>query len=322
MSKANDLEKNNLSKHKSILIPNAPAVVMCPTHAIWIESDGEVEQIQFSVLNTRLISGQSPFVCHAPSVARKLQIKPFSSYDLLELFAFIHPAKFCLPTPGGLATALNLEIPLNSEGEALLLFDAAAVLLSSLSKNYVAVCQPRTLSIAKTMAASGWIWGSSILRSISNNDKTSISKRHEFSDNEAIRNNRKSFAVWDNIEDWPEYTSKRTIHNVGVSSSEARRRLTELLGSDAELRPQQSDYTSSLCAGFQPDKGDGIPSLVLAEAGTGVGKTLGYIAPASLWAEKNESTVFCSTYTRNLQQQIDTELDKLFPENLPTIISE
>ena len=27
---------------------------------------------------------------------------------------------------------------------------------------------------------------------------------------------------------------------------------------------------------------------MLAEAGTGVGKTLGYIAPASLWAEKND----------------------------------
>ena len=52
---------------------------------------------------------------------------------------------------------------------------------------------------------------------------------------------------------------------------------------------------------------------MLAEAGTGIGKTLGYLAPASLWAEVNGAPVWVSTYTRNLQQQIDRELDKLFP---------
>ena len=53
---------------------------------------------------------------------------------------------------------------------------------------------------------------------------------------------------------------------------------------------------------------------MLAEAGTGVGKTLGYLAAASLWAERNGGTVWVSTYTRNLQAQIDGELDRLFPD--------
>ena len=56
------------------------------------------------------------------------------------------------------------------------------------------------------------------------------------------------------------------------------------------------------------------PQAVLAEAGTGVGKTLGYIAPASLWAEKNRGSVWISTYTRNLQTQIAGELDRLYPD--------
>src|SRR6516225_4769707 len=60
----------------------------------------------------------------------------------------------------------------------------------------------------------------------------------------------------------------------------------------------------------QPDR----PQAVLAEAGTGVGKTLGYIAPASLWAEKNRGSVWISTYTRNLQTQIAAELDRLYPD--------
>jgi hypothetical protein len=54
--------------------------------------------------------------------------------------------------------------------------------------------------------------------------------------------------------------------------------------------------------------------LVLAEAGTGTGKTLGYVAPASLWAERNGAPVWISTFTRNLQRQIDQETARLFPD--------
>ncbi|MCU0890061.1 MAG: ATP-dependent DNA helicase, partial [Rubritepida sp.] len=53
---------------------------------------------------------------------------------------------------------------------------------------------------------------------------------------------------------------------------------------------------------------------MLAEAGTGTGKTLGYVAPASLWAERNGAPVWISTYTRNLQRQIDQEAARLFPD--------
>ncbi len=53
---------------------------------------------------------------------------------------------------------------------------------------------------------------------------------------------------------------------------------------------------------------------MLAEAGTGIGKTLGYIAPATLWAQKNHGAVWISTYTRNLQRQFDQELDRAYPD--------
>src|SRR3546814_10912961 len=71
---------------------------------------------------------------------------------------------------------------------------------------------------------------------------------------------------------------------------------------------------SAVTAAFAPRATVGTPNMVLAEAGTGVGKTLGYIAPASLWAERNEAPVWLSTYTRNLQHQIDQELERLFPD--------
>ena len=56
------------------------------------------------------------------------------------------------------------------------------------------------------------------------------------------------------------------------------------------------------------------PRIALVEAGTGTGKTLGYLAPASLWAEKNGPGLWISTYTRNLQRQIVQEIAHLYPD--------
>ena len=54
--------------------------------------------------------------------------------------------------------------------------------------------------------------------------------------------------------------------------------------------------------------------MLLAEAGTGIGKTLAYLAPASLWAERSGGTVWVSTYTKALQRQLDAEGYKIFPD--------
>lgn len=45
-------------------------------------------------------------------------------------------------------------------------------------------------------------------------------------------------------------------------------------------------------------------SICVAEAGTGVGKSMAYLIPAIAWAERNEERVVVSTATINLQQQL------------------
>src|SRR5438270_12815840 len=87
-----------------------------------------------------------------------------------------------------------------------------------------------------------------------------------------------------------------------------------MLGGAAEWRPQQSDYAEAVTPAFAPREQSDQPRAVLGGAGTGVGKTLGYIAAASLWAEKNRGSVWISTYNRNLQTQIAGELDRLYPD--------
>ncbi len=54
--------------------------------------------------------------------------------------------------------------------------------------------------------------------------------------------------------------------------------------------------------------------MLLAEAGTGIGKTLAYLAPASLWAERAGGTVWVSTFTKALQRQLDAEGARLFAD--------
>ena len=46
---------------------------------------------------------------NAPLVGRRLGYPDLSGLDLLELFAFVHPARFMVPTPAGLARVLGLE---------------------------------------------------------------------------------------------------------------------------------------------------------------------------------------------------------------------
>ncbi|MCH2487434.1 MAG: ATP-dependent DNA helicase, partial [Erythrobacter sp.] len=66
---------------------------------------------------------------NAPLVANRLGYPDLSGLDLLELFAFVRPARFCVPTPKGLAEALDLKVPDSDDAVPLLLQRAAARLL-------------------------------------------------------------------------------------------------------------------------------------------------------------------------------------------------
>jgi len=80
--------------------PAAPVLVARLTEALWLTTDGEVERIRPEEA-ARRVSARAPLLVHMPATARRLGRGPFQAYDLLELFAFAHPARFCLPTPRG-----------------------------------------------------------------------------------------------------------------------------------------------------------------------------------------------------------------------------
>ena len=261
--------------------------------AAWLSADGEVARIDLAEA-VRRSRAAMPILCHARATARRLGVEPFPALDVLELYAFVRPARALVPTPRGLAQALALPRPASLEQEAVTLLRAAEALLAELT----ATGDGEAKAVAQQMAASGWSWGSSVLAAL-----TSVAL------GEAA-----GLAAWRRLGEWSEHAGEPPAGHEPVEENEARRRLAMLLGAAAEPRPQQADYAAAASAAFRPREAPDEPMAVLAEAGTGVGKTLGYIAPASLWAEKNEGAVWVSTYTRNLQHQIDTELDRLYPD--------
>ena len=65
-----------------------------------------------------------------------------------------------------------------------------------------------------------------------------------------------------------------------------------------EYRPQQIEMAQAVEEAFNKAQ------HLIVEAGTGTGKSLAYLIPATLWAIANNKKVVISTYTKTLQQQI------------------
>jgi ATP-dependent DNA helicase DinG len=63
---------------------------------------------------------------------------------------------------------------------------------------------------------------------------------------------------------------------------------------------------------------------LVVEAGTGVGKSLGYLVPSVLWALENKRKAVISTYTINLQEQLVYKdlpiLEKILPEEFEVML--
>ncbi len=283
---------------RELVLPAAPALVAGPAGAVWLDRDGEIHALSAAAVAKRLRDDPPPLLCHLPATARRLGRDPFPALDILELFAFARPGRFCVPTPRGVAVALGLGAPADHEGEAAALPRMAEALLAGLAESRD---HEQAVAVAQAMHAGGWPWGRFVLAALGAAvDATPTAFR--------------GLEVWRRLPEWQDEAPPPPPGNAAVHPNAARRRLSDMLGEDAEPRPSQADYASAVSQAFAPRDAAGAPHVVLAEAGTGVGKTLGYIAPASLWAEANGAPVWISTYTRNLQHQIDGELDRLFPD--------
>jgi ATP-dependent DNA helicase DinG len=284
----------------SLALPDAPSVVAGHGRAAILTPDGELLILPAPQAAELLRTLPPPILVHAPATFRRLGMRPGPAFDLLELFAFVRPAQTAAPTPRGLAMALDDDHPpIGLDAEVTRLPDLAAALLNQLFQGRDTLRNRDAAVLAARMQKAGWGWGGYVTHALGRPDAASS--------NEPLK-------IWKKLPDWEDSAPSPPPSAHPVSEAEARVRLAAMLGPHAEQRPGQGDYAGAATAAFAPREVRGDPHLVLVEAGTGTGKTLGYLAPASVWAEKNKGAVWISTFTRHLQRQIDGELERLIPD--------
>ncbi|WP_166039825.1 ATP-dependent DNA helicase [Sphingosinicella sp. YJ22] len=271
-----------------------PYPALYATHGgIWIaRADGVTEAVGRGEAISR--AADTPMILmNAPLVGSRLGYPDLSGLDLLELFAFVFPARFAVPTPHGLAQALELEPPASDAEAADFLRRAAAKLLAVLDGDWPE--REGAWTSAQALGRLRWPWAAAVLQRV---------RRPE-------RDERWLFS---RLPEWSEAAGRGPPRNVRIDPAEVSERLTELTGTGAEPRPGQRLYAETAAAAFDPRRTAGEPHMLLAEAGTGIGKTLAYLAPASLWAERADGAVWVSTYTKALQRQLTREGERLFPD--------
>ncbi|OUJ00370.1 ATP-dependent DNA helicase [Acetobacter sp. DsW_54] len=292
----------------------APALVPHQGRFSLLTEDGELLSLSAAEVRERLHAMPCPLVVHAPALARKLDLPPTGQpspwLDLLELFTFVYPARPVAPTPRGLALALGLDEQNIDRAEADLLPNLLSILLGELARQARSGQIELLAAFTVRLGQAGWIWTGTVAETIDLHSRLTNNGRLA----EEATQPADALRVWRHLPKWEENAQRPPPASHPISPAEARERLVNILGSDAEVRSGQADFASVSTEAFAPRTMRGDPAIVLAEAGTGTGKTLGYIAPASLWAERNDGAVWLSTYTRHLQRQIEQETKRLYPD--------
>ncbi len=270
-----------------------PLPALHATHAgIWISGpDGAAREASRSEAIARL--AETPHILlNAPLIGQRLGYPDISGLDLLELHAFAYPARFVVPTVAGLCRGVGMTVPDSDADAATCLIRLAEQLLSGMdSGDWPEREGAWTVNVSLTRL--GWGWAPFVARHVRQPEN---SERVLFS----------------RLLQWEEGAERPPPRTVSIAPADAEARLAELTGMGAEPRAGQTAMAGAVAGVFDPRRAAGEPHMLLAEAGTGIGKTLAYLAPASLWAAKAGGTVWVSTFTKALQRQLDAEGTKLF----------
>src|SRR5271167_4025774 len=161
MMAMSDGDRNLLAGAPGVLVPRAPVLVAGFREVFGLGPEGEIEALSPAEARGR-VDIEPPMLCHANATARRLDSPGFAALDLLELFAFVYPARFCVPTPRGLAEGLGLLPPCRPVEACVTLATAARALLQALGQETDNECR----AVAEAMDRGGWLWASAVLAAL------------------------------------------------------------------------------------------------------------------------------------------------------------
>ncbi|UZK65256.1 ATP-dependent DNA helicase [Sphingomonas sp. M1-B02] len=259
---------------------------------VWIATAEETRAVSRGEA-IRIAADTPILMLNAPLIGQRLGHPEISGLDLLELFAFLRPAQFMVPTPKGLARAAGIAPPESDAEVAGFLRRTAEALLALTDGDWPE--REGAWNSVQSLFRMRWPWAPALSQRIA---KPAQAERWLFS----------------KLPEWEERPPRPGPRTVTLADGDVAERLATLTGSKAERRQGQRDFAAAAASAFAPRAMRDTPNLVLAEAGTGIGKTLGYLAPASLWADQAQGAVWVSTFTKALQRQLAQESERLFPD--------
>jgi ATP-dependent DNA helicase DinG len=278
------------------MVAPLPRPAFHASHAgLWLaDAAGETRQVSRREAIRAL--GETPhLLINAPLGAARLGLD-ISGLDLLELFVFVCPARFIVPASAGLAAFLGIPAPQSPATEAAWLRLAAAHLLARIAAPGWQDGAGALVS-AQRLQRRGWPWAPDVLEVMPAPAAATPS-------------------LFEVLPTWEEGPARPAPRATVLGEAAIDARLGALRGARREERPGQQAYARAIAPAFQPRATRDGPNLVIAEAGTGTGKTLGYLAPASLLAEAGGGTPWISTFTRALQRQLMAEVEACLPPRI------
>src|SRR5690242_3507541 len=188
-----------------------PLPALHATHAgIWIvDANGEPREAWRGEAIAR--AAETPHILlNAPLVGQRLGYPELSGLDLLELFAFIHPARFAVPTVRGMSRALGLEPP-ESEAEAAAALPRIAARLLSVLDDADWREREGAWTANATLHRLGWGWAPLVGARLA-------------------RPERGERMLFSRLRQWDEAGERPPPRTVAVAPGDARARLDRLTG--------------------------------------------------------------------------------------------
>lgn len=274
--------------------------------------------------NTQLIT------CNKPNLLKLLQGKELRSnelqgkkfpyeenvLDILDIFLLLYPKSTCAPSVYSVYKyVIKKDIPTPQEHDAKLLQEAQLIqeLIQAFQQNikkFNVKEKENYISLLEFLEV----------------DEPLIAKFFYTvlnTENKKIQPKNKAIEVWNKI---TEYKKSAEDDAIKINNSQPAENIT-LQDTLTELqkitqhkgipKTEQQQYSQNVAKMFMRAEEN---IAVFAEAGTGTGKTLGYIAPALAFLQQNpKQQVLISTYSKALQKQVFKELqNSLAISNLRT----
>lgn len=261
--------------------------------------ENTIKTIPLEALN-KLSINNTLIICNKFALQNKY-INNNLTKDILLLYAFIFPTRFANNSIAGLAKSLNIEITKDHKSECKLLYLIYTKIIEEVY-NFDIKKQQYLLTINQFMATKGeWGWYNEINNAL-----------------RFIKPSNNSIKVWQNFSNVEIVNSQtKETNNNPINNKLVLNILNALTKKYNKPREAQKEYSTTMSNIFNENKQLDInsikPNVVFAEAGTGVGKTIGYLAAIIAFINKNPNkSVLISTYSKNLQKQILKELSNTY----------